>query len=227
MQYIAFDSHKRYTWACVESIDGTLVCEKRIDHSPGELKTFLSRFDPGSPVALETVGNWYWIADEIESAGMIPMLVNARKAKWIMSSSNKTDKLDAQGMNRLQRTGTLPTVWIPSVELRDARELYRARQVFVHYRTRVKNRIHAILSKGGLSADMVSDLFGVRGRTELANLIHRLPDHAKYVIQLQCDYFDEIEKRIKSLEKRIKEVFKPLEERSILESIPRSERAHV
>lgn len=27
--------------------------------------------------------------------------------------------LDARGMNRLQRTGTLPTVWIPHGQLRD------------------------------------------------------------------------------------------------------------
>jgi len=25
---------------------------------------------PGSPVAVETIGNWYWIVDEIEAAGM-------------------------------------------------------------------------------------------------------------------------------------------------------------
>jgi hypothetical protein len=32
----------------------------------------------GSPVALETVGNWYWIVDEIERAGCIPKLVHAK-----------------------------------------------------------------------------------------------------------------------------------------------------
>jgi hypothetical protein len=34
-------------------------------------------------VAVETVGNWYWIVDEIEAAGMVPHLVHARKAKLI------------------------------------------------------------------------------------------------------------------------------------------------
>jgi hypothetical protein len=44
---------------------------------------------------------------------------------------NKTDKLDAQGLNRLQRNGTLPTVWIPPGPLRDLRELTRTRLVLV------------------------------------------------------------------------------------------------
>src|SRR5258705_7620794 len=33
--------------------------------------------------------------------------------KLMMGEINKTDKLDARGLNRRQRSGTLPTVWIP------------------------------------------------------------------------------------------------------------------
>ena len=40
----------------------------RIDHSPGVISSFFSRLPGGTPVALESVGNWYWIADEIEAA---------------------------------------------------------------------------------------------------------------------------------------------------------------
>jgi hypothetical protein len=67
-------------------------------------------------VAVETVGNWYWIVDEIEAAGCVPRLVHARKAKLMMGQINKTDKLDVRGLNQLQRTSTFPTVWIPPGE---------------------------------------------------------------------------------------------------------------
>jgi hypothetical protein len=53
------------------------------------------------------------IADEIERAGLLPQLVHARKAKMIFCCINKTDKLDAKGLNVLQHTGTLPTEGIP------------------------------------------------------------------------------------------------------------------
>ena len=72
MQIIAFDSHKRYTWALVETKDGHRLCEKRIEHRKGNIAEFLSNFQTGSPVALETIGTWYWIVDEIEKAGMVP-----------------------------------------------------------------------------------------------------------------------------------------------------------
>src|SRR5437016_313985 len=113
MEYIAFDAHKHYTLASVARPDGQLVREQRLPHERGALQQFLARCERGSPVAVETIGNWYWIVDEIEAAGCVPKLVHARKAKLMMGAINKTDKLDVRGLNQLQRNGTLPTVWIP------------------------------------------------------------------------------------------------------------------
>src|SRR5215510_14985130 len=84
MEYIAFDAHKRYTLASVVRADGRLVREQRIAHEPGALQRFLERCERGSPVAVETIGNWYWIVDEIEAAGCVPKLVHALKAKMMM-----------------------------------------------------------------------------------------------------------------------------------------------
>ena len=92
---------------------------------------------------------------------MKPQLVHAHKAKLMPGSINKTDKLDARGLNRLQRTGTLPTVWIPPGDIRDNRELPRTRMVFANLRTRLKNRIHSVIDKYGLHTDFdgISDIF--------------------------------------------------------------------
>ena len=97
MQYIAFDAHKHYTLASVARPDGGIIREERIEHKGGALQAFLTRCEPGSPVALETIGNWYWIVDEIEAAGCVPRLVHARKAKLMMGEINKTDKPMSEG----------------------------------------------------------------------------------------------------------------------------------
>ena len=57
MQYIAFDAHKHYTVASVERATGGLLYEARVGHERGRLWTFLARWDRGSPVAVETIGN--------------------------------------------------------------------------------------------------------------------------------------------------------------------------
>src|SRR5574341_1043424 len=58
MEYIAFDAHKRYTQVSVETADGERRYEGRIDHVRGALQQFLATCERGSPVAVETVGNW-------------------------------------------------------------------------------------------------------------------------------------------------------------------------
>jgi transposase len=209
MEYIAFDAHKRYTLASVARSDGGLVREQRIPHERGALQQFLERCEHGSPVAVETIGNWYWIVDEIEAAGCVPKLVHARKAKLMMGEINKTDKLDARGLNRLQRAGTLPTVWIPPGELRDQRDLPRTRMVLVRQRTQLKNRIHATLAKYALHDIEVSDLFGVRGRALLRQRLDRLPPHTAYATQQLLEQVESLDRQVRGFEQRIQAVFKP------------------
>lgn len=72
MQYIAFDARRSYTLARVEGTDGRLVTERRIAHARRALEEFLTGCEPGCPVAVETIGSWYWIVDEVERAGMVP-----------------------------------------------------------------------------------------------------------------------------------------------------------
>jgi transposase len=209
MEYIAFDAHKRYTLASVARSDGRLVREQRIPHARGALREFLERCDRGSPVAVETIGNWYWIVDEIEAAGCLPKLVHARKAKLMMGEINKTDRLDARGLNRLQQSGTLPTVWIPPGELRDQRDLPRTRMVLVRQRTQLKNRIHATLAKYGLHDFEVSDLFGVRGRALLRQRLTLLPPHTAYATQQLLEQIEKLDGGVRGFEQRIEAVFKP------------------
>jgi transposase len=220
MQYIAFDSHKKYTFVSVARPDGGLLKEGRIEHKRGAIKTFLSRFEPHSPVAVETTGNWYWIVNEIEQAGMLPQLVHARRAKLMMGMVNKTDKLDARGMNQLQRNGTLPVVWIPPEELRDKRELPRTRMIFSHQRTEIKNRIHANLAKYALQIDEVTDIFGAKGRSLLEARLSELPEHCQATTKQWLKELEFVEQQIETLDTKIKAVFEETADRELLQSLP-------
>jgi transposase len=156
---------------------------------------------------VETVGNWYWLVDEIEEAGMVPQLVHARKAKLMSGMINKTDKLDVRGLNRLQRSGTLPTVWIPPADVRDQRDLPRTRIVMVRTRTRLKNRIHATLAKYALSVSDVSDLFGRQGRRILNDILVQLPPHTRFATDQLLEQLEVLEEQIGHLEDRMRETF--------------------
>ena len=221
MEYIAFDAHKRYTQVSVETADGERRYEGRIAHARGALQQFLTTRERGSPVALETVGNWYWIVDEIEAAGQIPQLVHARKAKLMLGMVNKTDTLDARGLNRLQRTGTLPPVGIPPGPLRDQRDLPRTRMVLTRERTRLKNRIHATLAKYGLRLEGTSDLFGRRGRQWLlTTALPTLAPHSRYATERLLEQLDVVAAQIAGFEQRLRAVFAPTPELQLLRTLP-------
>lgn len=221
MEYIAFDSHKRYTQCNVQDQAGKDLKDIRINHKKGKVREFLESFNPGTPVAVETIGNWYWIVDEIESAGMVPRLVHARKAKLMMGSYNKTDKLDAQGINQLQRNGTLPAVWIPPAEIRDKRDLTRTRMFLGKTRTRLKNRIHANFAKYALNDfGGISDIFAKRARPMFESKIRELPQETSMTTMCLLEQLDSVQSQIDMLEKRVKQVCKITEEIKLLMTAP-------
>jgi transposase len=222
MYRIAFDSHKRYTVASVQDMEGNIINEERIAHKKGEIAKFLGQWDKGSPVAVESIGSWYWIVDEIEESGMKPQLVHARKAKLMMGMVSKTDKLDARGLNRLQQAGTLPVVWIPPMEVRDKRELPRTRMVLAAQRTRLKNRIHSVVDKYGLQYEFkgISDIFGKEGMQILYKIISQLPEQTGYSMGVVLKQLQEVGDKIEEIEKRMQDVLEVEEEVKLLMTMP-------
>ncbi len=94
---VGCDAHKHYSQFAVLDQDGQLRHQTRVDHEPGAIQAFLERLPEGTPVALETVGNWYWIADEIEAAGCIPLLTQAAKAKLMIPRPTTRSQWKAAG----------------------------------------------------------------------------------------------------------------------------------
>jgi transposase len=204
-EYIAFDSHKRYTWVEREEVESGRTVSGRVEHARGAIRRYLAGCAPGTPVAVEATANWYWIVEEIEQAGLQPLLVHPRKAKLMMGLINKTDKLDAHGLNRLQRNGTLPVVWIPPEALRDLRELTRTRLVLTQQRTRLKNRLTATRAKYGLGVE-ASDPYGKRGRAEWEQQLQQLPPQTRWVSQQLLAQLDFLTQQIEQVEERFQEL---------------------
>jgi len=219
-EYIAFDSHKRYTWVEHLQVSTGKVREYRLEHAPGAIRQALAGCTPGTAVAIEATANWYWITDEIEQAQCVPRLVHPRKAKLMMGQINKTDKLDTHGLNTLQRTGTLPTVWIPPGPLRELRELTRTRVVLVAQRTRWKNRITATLAKWGLPASEYSDPYGKKAREELEQRLERLPEQTRWATQQMLRQLDGLSEQIREFEERLEELVEVTPEMQLLLSLP-------
>jgi hypothetical protein len=49
---------------------GEIGAPVRVEHGSGELRAYLASLEPGTPVAVEASGGWYWFMDELEAAGL-------------------------------------------------------------------------------------------------------------------------------------------------------------
>jgi len=219
-RYFGCDAHKRYSIFTSVDDTGNVGPYVRVENNRSLFRGYLEEIPPGSQIAVETVGNWYWMVDEMEKAGHIPLLTNAGKAKAMMGQINKTDKLDAKGLAILLRNGTLPSIWIPPGELRDQRELPRMRMTLVRIRTMIKNRIHATLSKYAIEIDEVSNVFGVAGRKLLAGRLWELPPQTRHSVEKQLQLLDDVEDQIKESEQQIKAVVQETPAMQLLMTLP-------
>lgn len=219
-EYIGCDAHKKYSvFASMNEANRPGFCV-RVENDRYQFRSFLRTLPPRSTIAVETVGNWYWMIDEMEKAGHVPKLAHAGKAKLMMGQINKTDKLDAKGLALLLRNGTLPSVWIPPGELRDQRELPRMRMALVHVRTMLKNRIHATLSKYAIDIKEVSDIFGVQGREIMERRLDELPPQTRQSVEIQLKLLDQVQEQIKLCEEQIKEVVEKTPAMRLLMTLP-------
>lgn len=217
--YSGCDMHKQFSVFAGIDESGEIHGPTRVDHDSDQLRDHLESLPDGTPVAIETSGRWYWMANEIEEAGCIPRLVNARKAKVMMGNTNKTDRLDAEGLAMLQKTGTLPEVWIPPEQLRDQREVLRLRMKMKQSRTRWKNRIQAILDQYGLRSSY-TDPFGPGGRAEIEDQMEQLPGETKQALREQLKTLDRLEDSISQLEDQLDTALEETQQRDWVKTIP-------
>jgi transposase len=219
-QFIGCDAHKRFSVFVAVDERGNATQPVRIEHLRERYAHFLNQLPPGSEIAIESTGHWYWLVDEMERAGHRVHLANPMEAKKRMGKTHKTDALDAKGLAILLRNGTLPESWIPPGALRDQRELLRTRMALRDLRSSLKHRIHAAVDRYGLHTDSISDLFGTKGREYLAACLTEFPRETARMVEVQLCALDELAAHIEPIEQRIHTEIAPTPEVQLLLSVP-------
>jgi transposase len=98
---------------------------------------------------MEAVGNSQWFEQLLASLGHELWIGDAGEIRRLEVRRQKTDRRDAQHILDLLVDGRFPRLWVPSVEMRDVRQLLRHRQKLVEWRTQVKNQLqHLALNQG-------------------------------------------------------------------------------
>jgi transposase len=95
------------------------------------------------------------------------VIANPLQVRAIAHAKVKTDKIDALVLAKLHAAGFLPEVWRPDEATERLRREVSRRAALVNARTRLKNRIHSVLSANLLPAYR-GKLFSTPGRAWLS-----------------------------------------------------------
>ncbi len=200
-------------------------------------------------VAMEATGiYWYPIYDLLEEHVTL-QVVNPYFIK--VMPGRKTDQMDAEWIAELCLNGMVKSSYVPLPPLRNRRDMVRTLDRLIHTRTRHKNRIHKIMIRSGIRiASHLSSLFGPSGLRILYGLLEgqsidtilddmnnpkiskkrdelkdsicgKLDGNAVYLIRLELEAIQSLNKLIDDLKQRISILMKPdADDIEILMSIP-------
>jgi transposase len=148
---------------------GNLVLRQRLATERETLAAFARQHLTSCRVALEATTNCWAIAAILDPLCAEVVVSNPLRTRAIAEAKIKTDRVDALVLAQLLRCDYLPRVWFPDEPTRQMRQRSTERANLSADRTRLKNRIHAVLHQR-LITPPVPDLFSRAGMSWLAQL---------------------------------------------------------
>ena len=177
------------------------------------------------------------------------VVANAQQVKKV--PGRKTDVKDAERIADLLCHGLLRPSFVPPKPIRELRDLTRYRRKLVQSQAAERNRLLKLLESANIKlASVASDVFGVWGRLMLRALIEskaspremaelakkklrskipelemalegRVEEHHRFLIKLQLDRLESVEKDLEILEQRIQQKLEPYAaQMTLLDEIP-------
>ena len=204
-------------------------------------------------VAMESTGvYWKPVYAILEGAFQI-VVANAQHVKKV--PGRKTDVKDAEWIADLLCHGLLRSSFVPPQPIRELRDFTRYRRKLVESRSAERNRLLKVLETANIKlASVATDVFGTSGRLMLRALIEgkstpqemaelaqkrlrskipqlelalegKLEEHHRFLLKLQLDRLERVERDLGALEQRIQEKLQPYAAQlALLQDIPGVER---
>lgn len=215
--YVGLDIHKKQNFATVVDEKGIVLQQSIVRNKDREMEKFLEPFQTNTKFALEACSVWEPIYDFIDSKGFDVSLIHPKRTRLIAESRVKTDKIDATVIAQLLRADLIHRSYVPDRETRKLRFLVRHRKALVRTRVQIKNRVHAILAREGVTHEL-SDLFGKQGLLVLKNI--PLRNENRFAINHNLGLLEEINLKIKETDEYIATKAEGIKEIELLKTIP-------
>ena len=175
--YCGLDVHKT-NWKLNARMDNIEITSFSQDPDPSLLKTYFKKNYPGASVKVVYEAGFcgFGVQRYLTGMGIECVVVNAADVPSSdKEGKRKDDKRDARKLSRELAEGNLSAIYIPAIEMEQARTLVRQRHRLVQDQTRCKNRIKHMLMFSGVrvmteqerwSQKYVKELESIQCKTE-------------------------------------------------------------
>jgi len=195
---------------------GEIKEEAKIENTKESLEQFAMKYQ-GAKAVIEATGNYRFIYDILENY-MDVKLAHPYKTRVIAEARIKNDRLDAKMLAHLLRANLIAESYVPPKEVRELRDLTRLRKALIEDRTRIKNRVHAILSRNGIFD--YPNPFTKKGREFLESA--ELSEVDRKLLNINLSIIERINEEIKEIDRIIQEKAKIGEDALLLTVTPPS-----
>jgi len=200
-------------------------------------------------LAMESTGVYWKPVYAILEGALEIIVANAQHVKKV--PGRKTDVKDAEWLADLLCHGLLRPSFVPPRPIRELRDLTRYRRKLVESQAAERNRLLKLLESANIKlASVATDVFGISGRLMLRALIEgkaspkemaelakrklrskipelelalegRVEEHHRFLLKLQLDRVESVEKDLEVLEQHIRQKLEPYAAQlSLLDEIP-------
>jgi transposase len=200
--YVGIDVHRKRSQVAVVDAGGEVLANRNVPNGAEPILKVIGGLPPGTAAAFEACYGTSWLLELLEDYGFTPHLVHPSRCKAIASARLKNDKVDAAILAQLLRADLLPEAWIAPPAVRQLRALLRHRVALIRLRTRLRNRIHAIVADYGYDRPGGGYWTGP-GRAWLAAL--DLPAVSRELVEDDLGLIDALQGRIDRLDWEIRQ----------------------
>ena len=219
MRYIGIDAHKLSEYICVTDNDGKIVEEYKIDNTEENWADFMKKYTIDTEISAEKSTAGKYVAHLLRDHGLHVHLANSKELKLIWNSKKKTDKNDARILARLLRTGDLLESYLPTKEIDDMRTMIRYRRSLGEGITAIKNRVHAVLTRNGISISS-SDIFGRRSLQVILDSSRNMSVADNIVLADLISQYNDINAPVKNMQNQLALMGEGIESIKILMTVP-------
>lgn len=148
MNYCGLDLGKKSSHFCIVDENRHVVREGKLSNRPSSLEKVFGKLKP-MRIVLEASCKSFWMADQLETLGHRPVVVDPGQTKAVGATLIKHDRLDARVLATLNAADLLAVVSRPRQAERLARMPVVVRDGLVQCRAKLVNTVRSLLDSEG------------------------------------------------------------------------------